>query len=622
MPYTVKQNDGKWCVYKKGSSSPIKGGCHGSKTEAVKHMQALNINVEGGLQASFDALYELLLEEAGRSVTPLTANSVTTGTTMTSPKLTAQAPVLVTVPNVPVVEAGVEYMLASGPMAFTPEDLADAVVAANEDPSIPSPRLKIGHSDPRYNDSQTYDGSPSFGKATNLRLSENGMVVYADYVGVPKWLAEIMSTAYPSRSIEGYKDFPAQSGKNWRLVISAVAALGVTWPGVQMLEDLPAYYGEEVPDGVEVDEELIAAGKGEESEAMKLKAAANLDDIRRAFYNEYVEANSDQGTFFWWVRAVMTDPNQLVIEDDEDGQLYLLSFSSDAKGNVAFGDPEPVRVDYVPDDRKKEAAASVAATLVVGHQVLASYESREDSLPETTTQGGAVDPKEIRRNLGLPEDASDEDVQAKLQEVAAATGLTLVNEADPGETSGDEPPAPEQAPVQPAAVPAAAAASPQPSPRGADVLSEPRPGGGPSADDPDVRLDRSQYEALVTAAGQGQQAYQRLEEIEHNRILDDAIAAGKFPPSRREAWAKYMKTDPDGAKEAIAKLEPGLVPVGAEIGSPGTATEDSAVPPYPVELFPEVAKRRRSEQIVAAGLGVQSRIQTDGSMRRGGNRAF
>lgn len=44
MPWDVRKNGEQFCVYKKGASSPIKGGCHGTRDEAIKHMQALYVN--------------------------------------------------------------------------------------------------------------------------------------------------------------------------------------------------------------------------------------------------------------------------------------------------------------------------------------------------------------------------------------------------------------------------------------------------------------------------------------------------------------------------------------------------------------------------------------------------
>ena len=44
MPWTVKKNGDKFCVYKKGENSPISGGCHSERSDAVKHMRALYAN--------------------------------------------------------------------------------------------------------------------------------------------------------------------------------------------------------------------------------------------------------------------------------------------------------------------------------------------------------------------------------------------------------------------------------------------------------------------------------------------------------------------------------------------------------------------------------------------------
>lgn len=40
-PWDVREDDGKFCVYKKGSDTPVAGGCHGSRADAVKHQRAL-----------------------------------------------------------------------------------------------------------------------------------------------------------------------------------------------------------------------------------------------------------------------------------------------------------------------------------------------------------------------------------------------------------------------------------------------------------------------------------------------------------------------------------------------------------------------------------------------------
>jgi len=84
-------------------------------------------------------------------------------------------PTFRTIKNVEILHAGIEYNLSTGPTTFCPEDLMDVVMAANEDPSIPNPRLKIGHVDPRFNDPE-FDGSPAFGNELRYRDEVSGLL--------------------------------------------------------------------------------------------------------------------------------------------------------------------------------------------------------------------------------------------------------------------------------------------------------------------------------------------------------------------------------------------------------------------------------------------------------------
>jgi hypothetical protein len=541
------------------------------------------------------------------------------------PKIMASdSPILVTVPNVPILHAGWEYQLSTGPRTFTPEDLRDAVMAANEDPSVPRPRLKIGHIDPRFNDKNTYDGSPSFGVATNLRLSDNGMEIYADYVGVPKWLAEIMPTAFPSRSIEGYSDVPpefeidgvqmvSQTGKHWRFVISACSLLGVSWPGISVLEDLPQYYGEEMPADVVVDPALLTATGGDPEVKMPFKksgtaASANLDDVRRSFYQDYVASNNDAN--WWWIQAILVDPNELVVEDDESGQLFKLSFASDAEGAVSFGDPQPVRIDYIPDtlEANKAAASFVAATLAIGRTVAASWDNREDSVLPQPETGGSMDPKQIRERLGLPEDASDEQLQETLRELNAAVGVTPEVEVGTAATppAGEAPAAdapPESAPVaeQPAAVAASGALPPG-----------------------TVLVDKTQYEGLVAATKESSDFITKQREKEREGVVAAAIADGRISPASKGDWLELLKVDRNG-EATLASLKPGLIPVElrahgdvAASGEGGDGITAELVGDWSSALFPEVRAQREHDAMVAAGnaMSRRSRVQADASYRR------
>ena len=44
MPWKLELRDGKHCVVKEGESSPVAGGCHESRADAIKHQRALYAN--------------------------------------------------------------------------------------------------------------------------------------------------------------------------------------------------------------------------------------------------------------------------------------------------------------------------------------------------------------------------------------------------------------------------------------------------------------------------------------------------------------------------------------------------------------------------------------------------
>jgi hypothetical protein len=160
----------------------------------------------------------------------------------------------VEVPGVELIAAGIDWPAATGgPTTITMDHVADAVRAANDDPLILDPRVKLGHHDPRFNSAgelehmwdPTWDGEPAFGRATNLRLTEDGAVVVADLVGLPDWLTETdsggvrrIASAYPSRSCEPLFDWTTAGQRHYRMVIVAGALLGEFWPACQDIDDL------------------------------------------------------------------------------------------------------------------------------------------------------------------------------------------------------------------------------------------------------------------------------------------------------------------------------------------------------------------------------------------------
>jgi hypothetical protein len=144
---------------------------------------------------------------------------------------------LVTLPGVEIIATGT-WALSSGETTFTADDLENALDAARC-PSVGDPIIKIGHVDPRF------DGEPAVGRVANMKLTAGGNKITADLTGMPNWLGEAAASAYPNRSIEGSRDFRCQQGHLHPFVITALALLGVTRPGVGVLsgiEDVAALY--------------------------------------------------------------------------------------------------------------------------------------------------------------------------------------------------------------------------------------------------------------------------------------------------------------------------------------------------------------------------------------------
>jgi len=255
-------------------------------------------------------------------------------------------PQLTTIYDVQVIKTGIEYPLASGPTTFTPEDLA-AAVAAQDDPSIPQPRIWIGHpDDERIHGNRLAgvpSGEPAVGKVCNMRLTEEGHCIVGDLAGVPIWLGNILASAFPSRSVEGRFNLKTVTGKEHRLVITGLALLGVTWPGVMTLEDIAALYSEEGPEvaiteaSTEAPVQVTAAG------ARKLSAQVTVEDLRRNFHDS-IRGEPDK--FNWWIRTIYMDPNELIVDADDGGSLYRVPFT--IKGEkVKFSKPKQVKVKYV-----------------------------------------------------------------------------------------------------------------------------------------------------------------------------------------------------------------------------------------------------------------------------------
>jgi hypothetical protein len=153
----------------------------------------------------------------------------------------------VTVPDVELITAGMDWPAQPVDVTITLEHLVDAMVAANDDPHIRSPRVKLGHA--RLQPDQDglrelgdhdpfWDGAPIFGTVKRLRLTNDGAKLVGDLVEVPDWLAEAIPSAWPARSCEWVWDVETEGGKRYTLVLTAVSLLGERQHAIKDLADV------------------------------------------------------------------------------------------------------------------------------------------------------------------------------------------------------------------------------------------------------------------------------------------------------------------------------------------------------------------------------------------------
>jgi hypothetical protein len=206
----------------------------------------------------------------------------------------------------------------------------------------------------------------------------------------------------------------------------------------------------------------------------------------------------------------------------------------------------------VADGETSEADAHVAIRVLLASPEATAAPEPESRPTPPKREESTVDPKTLREQLGLAEDASDADVTAKLTELAARPDETAVKEQVAA--------AAEQAKTE--AIAAAA-----------------------STDDGEtVKLDKATFTELKASAEKGAEAHRKIAAAERDTFIAAAVGDGKFPPSRVEHYTKRYDSDPDGTRAEIDALEKGVIPV-KEIGA-STTTDDTEL--VTTGLFPQL----------------------------------
>jgi hypothetical protein len=524
-------------------------------------------------------------------------------------------PALVTVPQVEILEVGEEWETSTGVFDFMPEDLV-AAIESQEDPAVRTPVLKLGHTDPRF------DGQPSLGRLENMSLVNNDMTLVADLVGIPLWLAQIMASAYPRRSIEGGFNYTTKTGNNWSFVLSGLALLGDAYPAINTLEDIQALFGATPPVLLPVEDvdEIAASGaffRARRLEAMPnwlkrtnapgtevaaaaaVRAQVGLDDIRRSFYDSL-----DAGQMWWWIREIRVNPLQLIVDDDEGG-LYTVDITVDGSDTVTFGEPTQVKIQYVAAGRpqtERQAGQLVAASYGTSDEAGGRQRPPGDDntpssptaiVPPTSTDTGGegmqITP-EVLAQLGLPADATEDQVNQAL--LARLSAQPEGGETDPA-TPADPATQPETPATDPAGTPAPAPEAPQPE--------------QPAETQPTTDVTIPEGMALVDAATlaelrEGNVAARTLMQERNDRdrdtFIEAAVHAGKFPRSQvahyQTLWNNEIKASgkADSTRDLITKMSAGLIPV-TERGSATETDPQVEAASYPEQWKPAVAASRR-----------------------------
>lgn len=433
---------------------------------------------------------------------------------MTAPEVTVPtAAPLQRVPNVELMHAGT-WNASTGTHTFTADDFANAS-AANACPAVRRPILKLGHTDPRF------DGEPAIGYVDHVRAAEDGHALVGDFAGMPGWLTpEVMASAWPDRSIEGEWDFECALGHSHGFVVTAVALLGVSPPAIgtlQSFQDIAALYA--VGDTNTNEDETVPSGKVTLNAGGAVNLSVTSEDIRRAFYDR------DDVAWSSWVEEIQLSPElQVIVHDDNTNQRsrvpVVVDSASDGTAAVSFGDAVPVVVRY------EDVASPVAAAAGSTRRVM--FSSRDAS--RTNVQATQEEPpvptlnEALAAHLGVDADADDAALIAALEARGTA------------------------APVEPVT-----------------ATAEPTPPASVQASAGTVMLDETTYNELRRTAQLGAQAYERQVAEDRERIISDAVRAGRFAPARADHFRALLAADPEGGRATIESLSPGLIPVD-EVG--------------------------------------------------------
>lgn len=333
-------------------------------------------------------------------------------------------------------------------------------------------------------------------------------------------------------------------------------------------------------------------------------AAADVDRVIEAYVTEVIleESPSDpEGMYWWWPRAAWVDPNQLIV-DTESGGLVRVPYTTNDQQEISFAAPVEVLEQFVDLSPTAKAHVLVAARQdTQPRSAMRVFESRDEvpGLPQREPAAGVGDggnnvgmtPEQLKA-LGLAEDATPEQIDARIAELAA---LENADGGDGGEGSGSEG---GEAGSEGSGSEGAEGEAPAEGAEGAEAAppaaSGPRPGM--------VEVPAEAWETVQANAAAGAAVATQNEETRRDTTIAQACQDGKIAPSAKQSMENLHARDQQAFYNLLTAtvdkggLAKNLVPVTQQGGAGRDQDAQASATVSPDEMarmFPEVATAGR-----------------------------